>query len=175
MTAMPLGRVLGLLLDRHTSTEAGQATVVHRLDDEGTDEHRIFWHHASVWRVEQGDHGMVCDGRQVQEWRGGKRHPPTPARPGHPAWHLQLVFPLRAHVFGRSGDDYFPSEVCSHDKGVLVRLEGTEDDRQGHLLVDPDQGFITEASFLGGRRTLHLLDLRRGPINAADTLFTISD
>lgn len=174
MTAMPLGRVLGLLMDRHTSMEAGQATVVHRHEDEGTDEYRLFWHHSSVWRVEQGDYGMVCDGSQVQEWRGRTRHPPTPARPGHPAWHLQLVFPLRAHVFGRLGDDYFPSDVCPHDQGVLVTLEGTEGDRQGHLVVDTDQGFIREASFLGGRRTLHLLDLRQGPLDAPDTLFAIS-
>jgi hypothetical protein len=171
MTTFPLGRVLGLLMDRHASTEAGRATLVHRHDDEGTNEYRLSWHHASVWRVEQGDHGMVCDGRRVQEWRGRKRHAPTAARPRHPAWHLQLVFPLRAHVFGRLGDDYFPSHVRSHDQGVLVTLQGTEDDRQGHLVVDTDQCFIREASFLNGRRTLHLRDLRQGPLDDPDTLF----
>lgn len=175
MTVMALGRVLGLLLDRHASTEAGQATVVDQHDDEGTEESRIFWHSASVWRVEQGDRGMVSDGRQVQEWLGRKRQPATPARKGHAPWHLQLAFPLRAPVFGRLGDDYFPSDVRWHDDGVLVSLAGMEDDRQGHLVVDTDGGFISEASFLGGRRTLHLLHLRRGPLDAPDSLFSIGE
>lgn len=172
---MPLGRVLGLLLDRHTSTDAGRATVVHRHDDEGTEEFRVYWHHASVWRVEQGDYGMVSDGTQLQEWRGRSRQPPTPARQEHPAWQLQLVFPLRAPVFGRLGDDYFPAYARAHDKGVLVGLEGTEDDREGHLVVDPGSGFISEASFLSGRRTLRLLDLQVGPHDGPDSFFSISE
>lgn len=171
---MPLGRVLGVLLDRHTSAEPGQATVIHESDEEGTEEFQLFWHSASVWRMERENGGILSDGRQEQEWRGQRRQTPHPTRPGHPAWHFQLVFPLRAHVFGRSGDDYFPSCVQPHDEGVLVQLQGTEDDRQGHLVVDPAGGFIREASFLSGRRTLRLVDLHQGPLRGADSLFTVS-
>ena len=171
---MPLGRVLGVLLDRHASAGPGQATVIHASDEEGTEECRLFWHSASVWRMERDNGGVLSDGRQEQEWRGQRRQPPHPTRPGHPAWHFQLVFPLRAHVFGRSGDDYFPSRVQPHEEGVLVELEGTEDDRRGHLVVDPAEGFIREASFLSGRRTLRLVDLRQGPLRGADSLFTVS-
>lgn len=171
---MPLGRLVGLLLDRHASTVPGQATVVHESDEDGTEECLLFWHSASVWRMERGGGGVLSDGRLVQEWQGRRRLPPHPARPGHPAWHFQLVFPLRAHVFGRVGDDYFPSSVQPHDQGVLVALEGTEDDRRGHLLVDPAEGFIREASFLDGRRTLRLTELRQGPLEDADSLFAVT-
>lgn len=135
---MPLGRVLGLLLDRHASTEPGQATVIHESDEEGVEESRLFWNNASVWRLERRGGGVVSDGLHEQEWRGRNRQPPHPTRQAHPAWHFQLVFPLRAHVFGRLGDDYFPSRVEAHDDGVLVALEGMQDDvlrRPTKLLV----------------------------------------
>ena len=170
---MPLGRVLGLLLDRHASTEPGQATVV-ESDEEGVQEIRLFWNNASVWRLERQGGGVVSDGLHEQEWRGRNRQPPHPTRQTHPAWHFQLVFPLRAHVFGRLGDDYFPSGAEAHDEGVLVALEGTEDDRQGHLVVDSSSGFIREAAYLSGRHTLRLTDLQLGPLDGAESLFQVS-
>jgi hypothetical protein len=77
-------------------------------------------------------------------------------REGWPDYYFHLVFPLRAHVWGRTGDDYFPSDTRSHRDGVLVTLNGIEDNRERNLLVDPDNGFIREISFLSGRRTLRL-------------------
>ncbi len=169
---MPLGRVLGLLLDRHASVEPGRAMVVHQ-SQQTTEEVRLFWHSTDVWRMERRDRGVVSDGAQVQSWRGRIRHPPHAARPGHPEWHFQLVFPLRAPVYGRVGDDYFPVEARSHEDGVLVALRGMDDDRQGHLLVDPESGFIREASYLGGRTTLRLTNLHRGPLSSTVALFCV--
>jgi hypothetical protein len=170
---MPLGRVLGLLLDRHASTEPGQATLVHESDEDGVEQVRLFWHSASVWRMETQHGGVISDGVQVQEWQGSRRHPPRPARKSWPGWHFQLVFPLRAHVFGRLGDDYFPTQTRLHQDAVLVELAGMEDDRTGHLLVDRDDGFIREASFLGGRRTLRLDDLHQGPLDQDASFFSV--
>jgi len=162
-------------MDRHRSTEAGRATVLYESDEESAEEVRLFWHSASVWRMEQRGGGRVSDGTQVQEWRGRQRWPPHPVhREGGPDYWFQLVFPLRAHVWGRSGDDYFPSQTRRHPDGVLVTLNGMEDDREGHLLVDPDSGFIREISFLSGRRTLRLADLQRGPLDAGASPFSIS-
>lgn len=174
MSVMPLGRVIGLLMDRHASTEAGRATVFYESDEESAEEVRLFWHSASVWRMEHRGGGLVSNGAQVQEWQGRQRRPPRPVREGWPDYYFQLVFPLRAHVWGRSGDDYFPSQTRRHHDGVLVTLNGTEDDRKGHLLVDPDSGFIREISFLSGRRTLRLADLQRGPLDGGASLFSIS-
>lgn len=82
---MPLGRVLGLLLDRHASTEPGQATVIHESDEEGVEESRLFWNNASVWRLERRGGGVVSDGLHEQEWRGrnGSRRIPRARRTPH--------------------------------------------------------------------------------------------
>ncbi len=170
MDRLPLGRVVGLLLDRHASTEPGRAVVVYESAEEGREEVRVFWHSASVWRVDRARTGAVSDGTQIQAWQGDRRLAPRPARPGHPDWFLQLVFPLRAPVLGRKGDDYFPSRTRAHESGVLVELEGTDDDRRGHLIVDTD-GFIQEASFLDVRWTLRLTQLAQGPLDDPASLF----
>ncbi len=172
MDRLPLGRVLGLLLDRHASTEPGRAVVVYESAEERREEVRVFWHSASVWRVERARTGAVSDGTRVQAWHGDRLLAPRPARPGHPDWFLQLVFPLRAAVLGRTGDDYFPSRTRAHENGVLVELEGTDDDRRGHLIVDTD-GFIHAAAFLDGRWALRLTELAQGPLDDPASLFAI--
>lgn len=163
VNVMPLGRVLGVLLDRHASTEPGSATLLHYGGDSDGERVGIFWGSASVWRVEQSGGGSVCDGSRIQEWHGRRRRRPIPARPGWPDWHLQLVFPLRAHIWGRMGDDYYPASTREHPHGVQVDLTGREDDRIGHIVVDPEHGFIRQMSLLGGRTRLELTDLQVGP------------
>jgi hypothetical protein len=145
---------------------------VHESDEADREEVRVFWHNASVWRVERERGGVVSDGTHMQEWQGGHRSLPRAARRGHPDWFLQLVFPLRSPVLGRIGDDYFPAGTQAHERGALVELEGTEDDRRGHLVVDAE-GFIREASFLSGRWTLRLTEVAQGPLDDPDALFAV--
>ena len=172
MDVLPLGRVLGLVLDRHESREAGSAVLVSDGDG-GPERVGLSWHSASVWRCELRGGGTVCDGTQVQEWQGAVRSPPHPARPGWPDWNLQLVFPLRAHVWGRMGDDYFPAGTRAHPEGVQVDLLGMEGARTGHLVVDPDSGFVREMSLLGGRRVLRLEELTQGPLPDRGARFVV--
>lgn len=145
---------------------------MHESHEEGRQEARVFWHNSSVWRVERRLGGVVSDGSHIQEWQGARRPPPYPARPGHPHWFLQLVFPLRSPVLGRRADDYFPARTRAHEQGALVELEGMADDRRGHLVVDAE-GFVREASFISGRWTLRLAELTRGPLDDPATLFAI--
>lgn len=161
---MPLGRVLGLLLARHTSSEAGSATLLHFRDGGEAKSIRLFWRSADTWRVEQAGAGSVSDGYHVQEWHGQERGRPTPARPGWPNYWLQLVFPLRGHFWGRIGDDYYPASTSEHPDGVRVDLAGIEDNRTGHLVVDPRQGFIRQMSLQDGRRRLELTNVQVGPL-----------
>jgi len=145
---------------------------VHESEEEGREEVQVFWRNASVWRVERRSGGVVSDGERMQDWQGIRRSASVPARPGHPHWFLQLAFPLRSPVLGRRGDDYLPTSAQPHRHGALVLLEGVEDDRRGHLVVDAE-GFIREASFLSGRRTLRLSRLAQGPLDDADALFAV--
>lgn len=163
------------MLDRHHSAEPGTAVVEHESGGVSS-EIRIWWHGPAVWRVEDERGVLVTDGVRVQEWQGSRRSAPRAVRPGHhgPAYFLQSVFPLRAAVLGRSGDDYFPARARRHEQGVLVELEGTEDDRRGHLVVDAD-GFLREVSLLAGETVLRLKDLVRGPLDDPARLFAVQD
>jgi len=145
---------------------------VYESHDEDREVVRVFWHNTSVWRVERRLGGVISDGTRIQEWQGTRRPPPVPARPGYPHWFLQLVFPLRSPVLGRMGDDYFPARTRAHERGALVELEGMEDDRRGHLVVDAE-GFVREASFHSGRWTLRLMEVTHGPLDDPAALFAI--
>lgn len=88
--------------------------------------------------------------------------PPHPTRQGHAPWELIPVFPLRAPVWGRMADDYFPVSARSDARGIRLVLDGTEDDRSGELLVD-DHGFLLEVDLDGSRLELHDLVLSPQP------------
>lgn len=170
---LALGQVVGALLDRHASIESGSARLVVHERGEEPSEHELYWRSADVWRVEGPRYRVVCDGIHVYEKpRRGPAERPRTARLGHPAWELQLVFPLRAHVWGRMGDDYFMAAAAPEgDTLVRVGLLGTEDDRTGSLLVDMATGCVREADYSGTRLRLVDLDLRPQP----DGLFVAPD
>lgn len=157
-TPEPLGRLLGRVLDRSALPESGSAVVVH-TGPGGSEECRVHWRTASVWRVQTRRSLSASDGTTT--WGTDADHP---TRQGWPPWHLQLVFPLRAPVWGRLGDDYYPAAVATEADGLRVHLDGTEDDRRGSLLVDSTHGFLREIRFSDGSRLeLRDVDLRPQP------------
>jgi hypothetical protein len=150
------------------STESGTARLIHHARGEEPVEHRLYWRSADVWRLENSHGHSVCDGASIYATTHGRiSSSPIESRRGWPAWHLQLVFPLRAHVWGRLGDDYYLVDAAEEDQLLRVTLAGTEDDRAGSLLVDPSAGYIHEADYNGNR--LMLRDLSAGP--QRDALF----
>lgn len=141
--------------------ESGSALVLH-VDEAGAEVPcRVHWRSASVWRVQTRRGTIGSDGTVT--W--SDKDPPHPTRRGHPPWHLMPVFPLRAPVWGRMGDNYYPSSAVREAHGVRVGLTGTEDDRTGSVLVGAE-GFLLDVSFASGTRLqLRELDLRPQPDN----------
>jgi hypothetical protein len=159
-----LGRVVGQMLDRHASGEPGQAVLITQESDGIPDERRLYWLNADVWRIEQGSEWSVCDGTTVGSGEGTVLSESAPIRRGWPNYWLQLVFPLRGHFWGRMGDDYFMESARPLDGDAFVSLRGTEDDREGHLLVT-DEGFVRH--FATAYRSMSLIEVVHGPMDVA--------
>jgi hypothetical protein len=151
-----------MLLDRSSSTESGTARLIYDARGEEPVEHRLYWRSAEVWRFENSHGHCICDGASIYaNIQGTAASGPVESRRGWPAWHLQLVFPLRAHVWGRLGDDCYLADAAEEGQLLRVTLAGTQDDRAGSLLVEPSTGYIHEADYNGNRLTLR--DLKTGP------------
>jgi hypothetical protein len=163
------------MLDRHAPHSSGSAVLAFEQRGERAVESRLHWRSVDIWRVEKADAVIVSSGQQVFEWSGRQRPRARPARPGHPAWDLQMIFPLRAHIWGRQGDDYYMADTRETDlpNAVRVQLAGIEDGRTGWIDVDMTTGCIVAADYNGNRLWLHDYSEAFGPL--PDELFTAGE
>lgn len=121
----------------------------------------VRWRNASVWHLDLERLLVVSDGVVTQSWVDGDPKERTPTRAGHPAYELMTVFPLRAHVWGRIGDDFYPASCRRQGHDAVVTLAGTEDDRRGEMTVDVPRGFLRELVLSHERWTV--IDYAREP------------
>jgi hypothetical protein len=159
-----LGLLIGLMLDRSNSPESGHAEIVLDGPDEDADHYRCWWRGPSVWRLDGTRESLFCDGSEVFSWRGSRATGRRKVRPGGEVpYAMQLCFPLRAHIWGRVGDDYAMDSVVPGDSTKLatIRLAGVDDDRSGLIDVDKSSGVLVNAEY--GDTQLRLENLQLAP------------
>lgn len=140
--AYPIGKVVGLLLDRHSSSKSGTARLRATVGG-SVAESLVAFRGVDAWRIESESHVRLSTGSRVHEGRPGQPNTVTALRPSHPPLTIAALFPLRASVWGRASDDFSMQEANVGKSGVEVRLASNDGcARTGRLEIDANTGVI---------------------------------
>lgn len=144
MTDHRVFELIGMMLGAKLNWAQGRVRVQRRGEPQIVTED--FWQRRDkLWRIERSD-GLVStesDAGSQTRMNGGRIE--TGPKTGRSAYYSrQLLAPVGAYIWGRSGEDWrLTGELSDADEGSRIELEHvTDPSLKGHIVVDQSSGIL---------------------------------